>query len=88
MWSRSQALAVGERVAAARKQAGLTQKDLARRVRDSGVAISETRICNLERGIATEATYGSAELLTAIAALTGVEPQWLVSGVEAAATIR
>lgn len=59
-----------ERLKAARKQAGLTQADLARQV-----GIDQTSISNLERG----KSQGSSHTVS-IAHACGVSPVWLESG--------
>ena len=80
MWSQAQARAVGQRVAAARKAAGLTQSTLVRNLKAAGVSASQTTLSHLERGMASEATYTSLHLLATIAAVTGVDVDWLISG--------
>ena len=81
MWSPAQARAVGQRVALARKGAGLTQTALVRGLQRAGHPTSQASLSYLERGMAAEAVYSSVGLLTAIAHVTGADPAWLISGV-------
>lgn len=60
-----------ERLKAARKQAGLTQAELARHV-----GIDQTSISNLERGKSQASSH-----TVSIANACGVSPVWLESGV-------
>ena len=85
-WSRSRALAVGQRVKAARRAAGLSQAELAEHLKQRGLSISPASICNLERGLTATATYTRLPLLYMIAAITGIDAQALVSEVGAIAS--
>jgi transcriptional regulator with XRE-family HTH domain len=81
MWNREVARAVGERCFQARRRSGLSQAELSRHLHDLGVPRAQAAISRLERGMASEQEYANAELLAAIAGLTGVDATWLATGV-------
>ena len=72
MWRLNDARAVGDWCLKARRQAGLSQRELIERLAVAGIQRSQSEISRLERGAAGEREYRNATLLRAIAVATGV----------------